>query len=104
MAIKLPSQQTSDRQLNTFQTALASALQPITSNPIAACTIITSISLTAGQTNIVPIGLSQPLVGWFLIRNRSNSVVWDIQDSNTTKSQTLLLHTTANTVVDIAIL
>lgn len=103
MAIKLPNQQTSDRQLNTYQTALSSALQPITSNPIAACTIITSINLVAGQPTVIPIGLSQPLQGWFVVRLRNNAVVWDIQDGNPSPSQTLVLNTTADVTVDIAI-
>lgn len=103
MAIKLPNQQTSDRQLNTFQTALSSALQPITSNPIAACTILSNVTLTAGQTTPVPIGLSQPLIGWFIVRLRGNALIWDSQDSNTTPSQNLLLNTTATVIADIAI-
>lgn len=103
MAIKLPSQQTNDRQLNTFQTALASALQPITMNPIAACTIITKVTLTSGKINVIPVGLPQALQGWFLVRSRANALVWDSQDTNTTPSQNLLLNTTADTVVDIAI-
>lgn len=103
MAIKLPSQQTSDRQLNTFQTALGSALQPITSNPIAACTIIKSVALAAGQPTVIPIGLPQALQGWFIVRLRGNAVVWDIQDGNPSTSQTLVLSTTADVTVDIAI-
>lgn len=102
--IKLPYQQTSDRQLNQFQQALSSALQPITSNPIAGCTIITGIALTAGTVNQVPVGLAAPVQGWFLVRLRANATVWDTQDANTTNPSGLLfLNTTANVTVDIAI-
>lgn len=101
MAIKLPSQQTTDRQLNTFQTALSSALQPITANPIAACTIKTGVVLAAGS-NTIPIGLPSPLQGWFIIRQRAQANIWDSQDGNTTNSQTLILNASAAVTVDIA--
>lgn len=103
MAIKLPYQQTNDRQLNTYQSALSAALQPITSNAAAAGIILSNVALVTGQTNVVPIGLTQPLVGWSIVRLRANATVWDSQDTNNTPSQTLLLNTTANVTVDILV-
>ena len=100
--IKIPYQQTSDRQVNQFQQSLSAALQPITSNPIASCIIITKVSLVAGA-NTIPIGLPQPLQGWFIIRQRAQADIWDSQDTNTTPSQTLILNASAPVVVDIGI-
>ncbi len=101
MAIKLPYQQTDSRQFNQFQQALGAALMPITQNPIAAATILSNITLNAGSNN-VPIGLQQPLIGWFLVRLRGNATVWDSNDGNT-NNQILVLNSTATVVVDIAI-
>lgn len=103
MSVTIPYQQTADRQLNQFQQALRSALQPITSLPTSSSTILTNIALVTGQVNTINTGLGYPLSGWYIIRQRAQAVIWDSQDSNTNPNNTLILNTSANVTVDIII-
>lgn len=102
MAITIPFQQTDDRQLNQFQQALRSALQPITSLPNSQSSILTSVSLGAGATTINH-GLNRTLSGWYPIRIRSQATIWDSQDANQNPSQTLVLNSSAAVVVDLIV-
>lgn len=103
MALSLPYQQTADRQFNQYQQALKAALAPFTSTPMSSPSLLTSITLKAGSNNVIPHGLNRPLVGWQIVRIRSQATVWDSQDSNTDKAQTLILNTSANVVVDLVV-
>lgn len=102
MAITIPFQQTDDRQLNQFQQALRSALQPITSLPTSQSSILTSVALTAGS-NTINHGLNRTLSGWYPVRVRAQSTLWDSQDTNTNPTQTLVLNSSAAVVVDIIV-
>lgn len=90
-----------DRLTQQFQTNVREAIDPLIKNPLANGHLLSNISLLAGITNVVPIGLTQPLAGWFLTRLKSNSIVWDSQDSNLTPSQNLQLLCSADCVVSI---
>jgi hypothetical protein len=103
MAIIVPYQQTSDRQVNQFQQALSKALKPVTGSPMANSTILTKVTLTAGSVTQVPTLINRNIQGWYIIRLRANAVVWDSQDANTSSTQTLALNTTANVVVDLVV-
>jgi hypothetical protein len=100
LTIKIPYQQTEDRQFNQFQVSLAKELQSVVANPLIEGIVLKQISLT-GSGNVVPTLINRTLQGWFLVRNRTNSVVWDSQDTNVNATQTLILNTTAATIVDI---
>lgn len=100
MAIKIPLVVTQDKDLNLFQTQLGSALQPVLANPINLGVQLTKIALASGQTT-VPTTLNRNLQGWFLTRVRASATIWDSQDSNPTPNQTLILNSTAATVVDL---
>lgn len=113
MAIKLPLLKAQDPVFDRYQTLLQGALAPITNNASNASVqvIITdssgvqtpNISLVAGSVNTIPIGLSQALQGWYITRIKGNAIVWDSQDSNTTPSQTLLLNTSADVVIQLQV-
>lgn len=108
MAIKLPLLQAQDPVVNRYQTQLQGALAPITGNPAASAQQVmvngsANITLTTGAPVYIPIGLSAPLQGWFLVRNKASSIVWDTQDENPNPDKTLILNTSANTVVQIMV-
>lgn len=99
--ITLPLLKAQDPVVNRYQTQLNGALQPIvTNNAAAAQQVMVSgsslISLKSGQINTIPIGLSQPLQGWFITRLLGNAVIWDSQNSNPNPSSTLLLNTSGD--------
>lgn len=102
MAIKLPIQQTEDRQLNTLQQQWSAALTPFLSLPLSTPSILTNVTLSAGL-NTVSHGLGRTLIGWYPVRVRSNSALWDSQDTNSNPSKTLLLNATSAVVVDLVV-
>lgn len=102
MSIKLPYQQTSDRQFNQFQQALQSALAPVLNLPTANSSLLTSIALKAGA-NTVNHKLNRKLLGWYPVRVRADSVLWDSQDTNPNPTQTLILNCTADVTVDLIV-
>lgn len=102
MAIKLPYQQTQDRQLNQFQLSLASALQPITSNPAAAPVFLKNVQLSTGTNRITHL-LDRTLQGWVVVRQRASATLYDIQDTNPNQNQTLLLVASAPVSVDLMV-
>jgi hypothetical protein len=101
--IKIPYQQTEDRQFNQFQQALGASLMPILSNPIAACIILQNVILTTGSVNQVPIMIGRTLQGWFIVRQNAQANIWDSQATETSPTEFLALNTTANVTVNIAI-
>lgn len=101
-SIKIPYQQTSDRQINLFQTQLAQALQPITQIPNCKSTLLTNQTINTSATT-VQTSLGYPLSGWQIVRLRGNSVIWDSQDSNSDPNTTLILTATAQVVVDLLV-
>jgi hypothetical protein len=108
MAIKLPILQGTDPVFNRYQTQLQGTLAPVTNNPAAVAQQVMvngslNVTLTAGAPNTIPVGLSAPLQGWIITRIKSQATIWDSQDTNSTPSQTLILNTSANTVVQLMV-
>jgi hypothetical protein len=101
MALKsLTSVQTDNLQLDQIQASTKQATQDSRNNPTNSGTILTSVSLTAGD-NSIPHKLPQKLTGWYIVRLRGASTIYDKQDSNKTASQTLALNSSAAVSVDI---
>lgn len=101
-SIKIPYQQSQDKNFNLFQTQLASALQPITSIATCKSTILTNQTLNSG-TNTIQTGLGYPLTGWYIIRQRAQADIWDSQDSNSSPNTTLILNSSASVNVDLVV-
>jgi hypothetical protein len=106
--IKLPLLQAQDPVVNRYQVQLNGALQPIVTNNAAAAQQVmvngsALVSLKSGQVNTIPIGLSQPLQGWFITRLLGNAVIWDSQASNSTPNSTLSLNTSADVQCSIMV-
>lgn len=106
-SITLPLQQASGtsvdpRIFNLYQNQLRSALAPITNLPMCKSTVLNKVTLNAG-TNTVQTSLGYPLTGWYIIRQRGQSQIWDGQDSNLNPNTTLILNASAAVVVDIVV-
>lgn len=100
MANIVPQVQSTDRLINQLQQNINQVLNPIANNPLVNGSILTSITLIAGL-NTINHGLGRTLQGWFLVRNKASSVVHDNQAQNPNTDLTLLLVSTAATIVDV---
>jgi hypothetical protein len=94
----LPQKQTPDQ----MSTKWAAILNPVLQNPLNQASILKNISLSAGA-NIVPHMLGAALQGWYIIRQRAPSQIYDTQDSNPTPAITLTLQASTPVVVDLAV-
>jgi hypothetical protein len=93
--------QSDDDVQNRFQDNVANALDPIVQQEILGGNLLRGISILTGVDNNVPHKLGRKLLGWMLVRNRANSVVWDSQDFNLSQNSTLILNCSANTTIDL---
>src|ERR1700691_5340345 len=94
----LPQKQSPD-QMSTKWSAI---INPFLQNPLNNASILKNVSLTAGS-NTINHGLGQTLQGWYIIRQRASSQIYDTQDSNPTPAITLILQASAPVVVDLVV-
>lgn len=94
----LPQKQTLDQ----MQTKWASILDPVIKAPTNNASILQNVSLVAG-TNSVNHRLGRKLQGWYIVRLRAASTIYDMQDTNQTPQLTLVLNASAPVVVDLAV-
>lgn len=99
MAIKLPYEQTENRQFNKFQTSLASALMPFTSTPMSTPVLLENVELKASGPTVVKHGLNRTLIGWHVVRLKANAVIWESSADN----NTVTLNTTADVTVSLVV-
>jgi len=92
---------TTDNQLNKLQDNIAEAISPFIKNLLLDGSILSGIELVTGQDNIINHKLGRSLVGWLIIGNDTNAVVYDNQANNSLPNSTLLLITTANCTVKL---
>lgn len=85
------------------QTQWPQQLDPLLSNPLNSASILKNQSLGTGTTTINH-RLGAPLQGWYIIRQRAGATIYDLQDTNPTPQLTLVLHSSAPVVVDIAVI
>lgn len=91
------------RVINQLQTNIQDSFRPLNSKTQNDSNIISNINLIAGKVNTINHLLGQNLSGWKIVRQRGNAIIWDVQDTNTNPSQTLLLNTSANVSIDIEV-
>lgn len=88
-------------EVNKLQNNIVQYVQPITSSQIIDGLVLKSISLNASITNKISHKLGRELIGWIIIRQRGDSRIWDDQDNNPGKRNTLNLKCSSNVIVDI---
>lgn len=100
----IPLVQTTDRNVNQLQQNFAQAISPLLSNPLIGngFALMKNVTVVTGN-NIIPTGLNRNIQGWIVIRNRANATFYDAQDSNSQSTKTLLLVSSASSVIDIYI-
>lgn len=63
--------------------------------------LIENISIPTGSVVRVSHGLQRPLKGWIVVKQNANSSIWDSENSNSQKTQFLLLNSSANVTVSL---
>lgn len=91
---------TQDELQNRIQDNTKKAVNQLSSNSLTSGNTLTSIALTAGD-NTINHKLGKALTGWFIVRLRGASTIYDKQDSNKTPEQTLVLNSSAGVTVDL---
>lgn len=88
--------------LELMQTQWAQELNPLISNPTTKTTVLKNINLVTG-TNVINHKLGRALQGWYLVRIRAATTVYDTQDANQTPTLTLVLNASAPAIVDLVV-
>lgn len=100
MVSALPRTQSPDRLFNQFQSDLQKAIGPVFNCPLLYGTALTGVVLAIGA-NTIPHKLNRTLQGWFPIRMRAATSLYDSQDTNPDPTQTLVLNSSAVVTVDL---
>lgn len=88
--------------LPKMQTTWAGQIDPVLNNPLNQGLLLKNISLKSGD-NTVNTTLGRQLQGWYIVRQRGPASVYDKQDSNQMPNLTLVLNSSANVVIDLAV-
>lgn len=98
---KLKTINTTDKELSRVQDNVEAVLNVVTDKAILDGNRITNVSLTTGTTNEINHGLGRELIGWIILRKRSQADVWDLQDDSQNKKKTLSLACSADVKIDL---
>lgn len=90
-----------DPVIEQLQIAIQLPLKDISSRLILDGQLLKDIPILTGQTNVIDHKLQRSLVGYFVVRNSANSVIWDSQGSNGTPDLNLKLLCSADTTVSL---
>lgn len=91
------------RIVNQLQSNIQESIVPLVSNIQNDSTILTSISLKAGQNNVINHTLNRDLIKWTVVRQRGQARIWDAQDGNPSPNLTLWLHTDTDVSIDLEV-
>lgn len=98
--MSLPIYQSDSKEMSMMQTAWASELNPLLSNPMLAGRLLRNVALVSGD-NTINHKLGRKLQGWLIVRKRAAADIYDKQDNNTMPDLTLVLNASTAVVVDI---
>jgi len=91
---------TESRDLNQVQNNVATAINPLLSNPLLNGTFLANETLGVG-TNIIRHGLNRTLQGWIVTRIGGAAQLYDSQSSNPTPQTTLEIVSDAAVIVTL---
>lgn len=85
-------------QLDKVQQNASNTFSQLNNNLFINGNMIQNISITSGTPVNINTGLGVPLQIWIVVRNNSNSVIWE---SSSTDSNILVLNASASTTISI---
>jgi hypothetical protein len=87
-------------QLNRFVENVKTSIEAISAVPFLNGLVLQGVALAIGD-NTIAHKLNRQLLGWYVVRQRAASAIFDKQDTNTMPSSTLVLNASAAVSVDI---
>lgn len=90
-----------DEVLSRMQDNVDAAIAQLSVTEVLQGRLVKSISLLSASTVKISHKLGRAPIGWFIVRQRANAVVWDLQDTNSNPNLTLNLNCSADCTIDI---
>lgn len=87
--------------LQKFQENVRSSVDSIVACPIIDGVLLEKVELKSATTTYINHKLGRKPQGWLIVRQRGNSIIWDLQDNNKNKTSTLALACSADVIVDV---
>lgn len=94
--------QTNDFDTNQLQSNIIPPLNKLLNLPLNSSVLLTEVSLAVGDNTINHL-LARKLRGWYIVRKRANSDIYDKQDTNPLQTDTLILNSSAAVTVDLIV-
>jgi len=91
----------SDKNITQVQENVEQVLVPVLACPIIDGVLIKDICLSPATSNEVMHRLGRKPLGWFIVRKRADSRIWDLQDTNPEPSRTLSITCSHAVTIDI---
>jgi len=95
---KVPSKST---DLNQVQQNVEEVVNPIINSNIVDGVLLRNLKLCSLEANLITHKLNRPPLGWIVVRQRADSRIWDVQDSNKLKKTTLAITCSHDVEVDL---
>lgn len=89
------------QELNQIQDRISDVFTAISSSDIINGVLLKSIFLSTGEENLIAHKLGRKPKGYIVIRKRSQSEIWDEQDSVQMPNKYLDLRCSANVLIDL---
>lgn len=95
---KIPS---NDNTVKQLQNNVEEAINPIINSPVVDGVLVRDVCLQALKANLIEHKLGRKPLGYFIVRKRADSRIWDIQDDNNLSSTSLALTCSHDVQVDL---
>lgn len=100
--MSLPIFQTQSKDISLLQTTWSTSLNPVVNNPINQANVLKNVLITTG-TNVINHLLGRKLQGWFIVGQNALASIYDQQETNQSPQLTLVLVSSANVTLQLAV-
>ncbi len=92
---------TSSADLSRVQDNIVQAIEPLIASKVVDGILVQGVVLDSAKLNVIFHKLGRELMGWTVVGQDANAVVWDEQAANPLKSKTLRLQCSADVTVNL---
>lgn len=90
-----------DKETKQLQENINNVLTPVLNCPLIDGVLVKDICLQAGVSNEISHKLGRKPIGWLVVRQRRDSRIWDLQDTNPQPSKSLSIACSHDVQIDI---